>query len=94
MLNIDPWEEEEKDVDEEEEDDNRVVIIVLHTCGSLAASSIKLFFASSSAKFLCNVGCCYHFLAEEFYRNPFAEETDDPGTPGGGHHGVKKVNST
>jgi hypothetical protein len=58
-------------------------VMGLHTCGNLAAASIKLFFATPSAKFICNVGCCYHLLEEEFYVNPFLElDTEDRGTPG------------
>lgn len=43
----------------------------LHTCGSLAASSLKKFVQDPSAKALCNVGCCYHLLTEQFCRDHF-----------------------
>lgn len=60
-------------------------IIGLHTCGNLTPSSLKIFFASDSAKFICNVGCCYHALEEEFYANPYLEpgvvSTSPPGFP-------------
>ena len=49
---------------------HRMGIIGLHTCGNLSPSSLKIFLASKSAKFICNVGCCYHALDEEFYTNP------------------------
>ncbi len=67
----------------EEEEAGRLGVVGLHTCGSLAAASIKLFFSTRSARFICNVGCCYHHLPEEFYTNPFVEEVDGQGTPGG-----------
>ena len=41
-------------------------IIGLHTCGDLAAASIRTFLSSSGAKVLCNVGCCYRPLTEQF----------------------------
>jgi len=46
-------------------------IVGLHTCGNLAADSIKIFLANGpDCRALVNVGCCYHHLDEEFYRNP------------------------
>jgi hypothetical protein len=74
---------EERKVEEREVEDRRLGVVGLHTCGSLAPASIKLFFSTRSAKFICNVGCCYHHLPEEFYTNPFLD--DDNGgkeTPG------------
>ena len=41
-------------------------IIGLHTCGDLAAASIRTFLSSPGAKILCNVGCCYRPLTEQF----------------------------
>lgn len=46
----------------------------LHTCGNLASSVIKLFVGNSHATRLCNIGCCYHLLEEEFIRNPFLHD--------------------
>lgn len=43
----------------------------LHTCGTLAASSLKKFVQDPSAKAICNVGCCYHLLTEQFCRDHF-----------------------
>ncbi len=64
---------------------NKMGMMGLHTCGNLAPSSIKIFFATMSAKFLCNVGCCYHGLEEEFYRNQYLKENEEsrlvPGFP-------------
>jgi hypothetical protein len=74
---------EERKVEEREMEERRLGVVGLHTCGSLAPASIKLFFSTRSAKFICNVGCCYHHLPEEFYTNPFLD--DDNGgkeTPG------------
>ena len=46
-------------------------LIGLHTCGNLAANSINIWKSNKSIQFLCNVGCCYHHIDEEFYRNPY-----------------------
>ncbi|MPC56439.1 Methyltransferase-like protein 25 [Portunus trituberculatus] len=46
-------------------------LIGLHTCGNLASSSLRLFVANPRVHFLCNVGCCYHLLEEEFSRNTY-----------------------
>ncbi|XP_063594637.1 probable methyltransferase-like protein 25 [Penaeus indicus] len=53
-------------------DEHRLGLVGLHTCGNLAASSIRLFISNSKVKFMCNVGCCYHLIEEEFYENPFS----------------------
>ena len=57
-------------------DGNRLGLIGLHTCGNLASDSIKLWINNSTMKFLCNVGCCYHHIDEEFYRNPYLADED------------------
>lgn len=63
-------------------DGNRLGLIGLHTCGNLASDSIKIWINNSTMKFLCNVGCCYHHLDEEFYRNPYlAKEQIDNSVP-------------
>lgn len=70
---------------EEEIDD--VCLVGLHTCGNLASNSLKQFVANDDMKLLCNVGCCYHLLHEEFVRDFFNEELremdekDEPGFP-------------
>lgn len=38
----------------------------LHTCGNLAATCLKLFHTQTSCTLMCNIGCCYHLLKEEF----------------------------
>lgn len=39
----------------------------LHTCGNLAPSTLRLFVANPAASVVCNVGCCYHLLREDFW---------------------------
>ncbi|XP_001809803.1 probable methyltransferase-like protein 25 [Tribolium castaneum] len=39
-------------------------LVGLHTCGDLAASSLKIFSRNEAVKSVCNVGCCYHLLDE------------------------------
>jgi len=56
-------------------------IIGLHTCGNLAAASIKIFESCDSSRFICNVPCCYHHLDEHFYVNPFVDWATDPQFP-------------
>uniref|UniRef100_A0A1B6MMQ1 Methyltransferase domain-containing protein n=2 Tax=Graphocephala atropunctata TaxID=36148 RepID=A0A1B6MMQ1_9HEMI len=48
-----------------------IALVGLHTCGNLAASSLRLF-ANNPAHMRClvNVGCCYHLIVEEFDTNP------------------------
>ncbi|NXN91016.1 MET25 protein, partial [Rhinopomastus cyanomelas] len=42
------------------------VIVGLHTCGDLAANTLRLFAAKPEIKAVCSVGCCYHLLSEQF----------------------------
>ena len=51
-------------------DFGRLGIMGLHTCGNLAADSLKIYLANPAMMFCVNVGCCYHHLDEEFYTNP------------------------
>lgn len=70
-------------------DDNidDICLVGLHTCGNLAANSLKQFVRNDDMKLLCNVGCCYHLLYEEFETDFFNEEIreiddrDEPGFP-------------
>ena len=39
-------------------------IVGLHTCGDLAANSLRLFLSCQHSRFICNVGCCYNILSE------------------------------
>ena len=56
---------------------DRLGLIGLHTCGNLAPNSIKLWLSNDSMKFICNVGCCYHHLDEEFYRSPYLKKDQE-----------------
>jgi len=55
---------------------DRMGLIGLHTCGNLAADSLRIFLTSPDIHFVCNVGCCYHHLHEEFYTNPYMAEDE------------------
>ena len=54
-------------------DSSRLALVGLHTCGNLSPSSLKLFMSNPAVSFLCNVGCCYHLMEEEFCCNPFMD---------------------
>uniref|UniRef100_T1GLK3 Methyltransferase domain-containing protein n=1 Tax=Megaselia scalaris TaxID=36166 RepID=T1GLK3_MEGSC len=43
----------------------------LHTCGNLASTCLKVFQNQDDFKVLCNVGCCYHLINEEFSQDEF-----------------------
>ncbi|XP_028935068.1 methyltransferase-like protein 25 isoform X2 [Ornithorhynchus anatinus] len=45
------------------------IIVGLHTCGDLAPNALRIFASKPEIKAICNVGCCYHLLSEE-YENP------------------------
>lgn len=69
------------------EDHNNLCLTGLHTCGNLSTNSIKQFVKKDEMKLLCNVGCCYHLLYEEFETDFFngeariMDERDEPGFP-------------
>uniref|UniRef100_A0A8C0WXD2 Methyltransferase domain-containing protein n=1 Tax=Castor canadensis TaxID=51338 RepID=A0A8C0WXD2_CASCN len=44
------------------------LMVGLHTCGDLAANTLRIFTSKSEVKGVCSVGCCYHLLSEEFER--------------------------
>ncbi|XP_005109989.1 methyltransferase-like protein 25 [Aplysia californica] len=46
--------------------DARLLVAGLHTCGSLAVTSLQLFIQDPGAVGLCSVGCCYHLMEEGF----------------------------
>lgn len=52
----------------------------LHTCGDLAASCLKIFVENSKVLCVCNVGCCYHLLSEEFIADDFFVDRRQPVT--------------
>ncbi|XP_075284459.1 putative methyltransferase-like protein 25 isoform X1 [Opisthocomus hoazin] len=42
------------------------MMVGLHTCGDLAANTLRIFTAEPEIKAVCSVGCCYHLLSEQF----------------------------
>uniref|UniRef100_A0A147B582 Methyltransferase 25-like protein n=1 Tax=Fundulus heteroclitus TaxID=8078 RepID=A0A147B582_FUNHE len=48
------------------------IMVGLHTCGDLAASTLRMFVAKPELSAVCGVGCCYHLLSEDF--NPDGQE--------------------
>ncbi|NXX49194.1 MET25 protein, partial [Tricholaema leucomelas] len=42
------------------------VMVGLHTCGDLAANTLRIFTAKPEIRAVCSVGCCYHLLSEQF----------------------------
>ncbi|XP_045146473.1 probable methyltransferase-like protein 25 isoform X2 [Echinops telfairi] len=42
------------------------LMVGLHTCGDLAANTLRIFTSKNEIKGVCSVGCCYHLLSEEF----------------------------
>ncbi|XP_031637289.1 methyltransferase-like protein 25 [Contarinia nasturtii] len=38
----------------------------LHTCGNLAPSCLRIFSENKQISAVCNIGCCYHLLTEQF----------------------------
>ncbi|NWH86794.1 MET25 protein, partial [Aegithalos caudatus] len=42
------------------------MMVGLHTCGDLAANTLRIFAAKPEIKAVCSVGCCYHLLSEQF----------------------------
>lgn len=50
----------------------------LHTCGNLAASCAQIFRRNAAVRLLCNVGCCYHLLDEQFVGQDLHVERHHP----------------
>ncbi|XP_061400017.1 probable methyltransferase-like protein 25 [Musca vetustissima] len=48
-----------------------VCLTGLHTCGNLASACLKLFHHQEKCKILCNIGCCYHLLKEQYSGQEF-----------------------
>ncbi|XP_065599303.1 probable methyltransferase-like protein 25 isoform X1 [Cyrtonyx montezumae] len=42
------------------------VMVGLHTCGDLAANTLRIFTAKPEIQAVCSVGCCYHLLSEQY----------------------------
>ncbi|KAJ8928391.1 hypothetical protein NQ314_019056, partial [Rhamnusium bicolor] len=53
---------------------NGLSLVGLHTCGNLAASSIRIFNSNEHIKTICNVGCCYHLMTECYEEDPNKKE--------------------
>lgn len=51
-------------------------LVGLHTCGNLAATSLRLFSSNQNIKTICNVGCCYHLLSEQFETKEYFKKED------------------
>uniref|UniRef100_A0AAG5DT84 Methyltransferase domain-containing protein n=1 Tax=Anopheles atroparvus TaxID=41427 RepID=A0AAG5DT84_ANOAO len=56
----------------------------LHTCGNLGPNCLRLFDQNPTILGICNVGCCYHLMIEEFVVDEFYNPTKVPGNPGYG----------
>ncbi|PSN45449.1 hypothetical protein C0J52_15058 [Blattella germanica] len=61
-----------------EDECRNLSIVGLHTCGDLAPSCFRLFRNRPEVASICNIGCCYHLMEEQFSRNPFWDEVDPP----------------
>lgn len=48
----------------------------LHTCGNLSSTCLKVFTSQPDFKILCNIGCCYHLLKEEYSEKEFFGNKD------------------
>jgi len=51
------------------EESHGIGLVGLHTCGNLTPTCLKIYKEFSDIKSICNVGCCYHHLNEEFSDN-------------------------
>ncbi|XP_057665894.1 probable methyltransferase-like protein 25 [Diorhabda carinulata] len=57
-------------------------LVGLHTCGNLAPTSLQIFSSNQNIKTICNIGCCYHLLSEEFGTQQYFRNTNgDYGFP-------------
>ncbi|KFU85440.1 Uncharacterized protein C12orf26, partial [Chaetura pelagica] len=50
------------------------MMVGLHTCGDLAANTLRIFTAKPEIKAVCSVGCCYHLLSEQFENQEASSE--------------------
>jgi hypothetical protein len=50
----------------------------LHTCGDLAPACFRIFASKEEFSSLCNVGCCYHLVEEEYVCSPFWTNVEPP----------------
>ncbi|XP_058829309.1 probable methyltransferase-like protein 25 [Topomyia yanbarensis] len=56
----------------------------LHTCGNLGPNCLRLFHQNRHINALCNVGCCYHLLVEEFVHDRYYNQDKIKDNPGFG----------
>uniref|UniRef100_A0A182PRN2 Methyltranfer_dom domain-containing protein n=1 Tax=Anopheles epiroticus TaxID=199890 RepID=A0A182PRN2_9DIPT len=56
----------------------------LHTCGNLGPNCLRLFHQNPTIKGICNVGCCYHLMQEQFVVDEFYNPTKVSDNPGFG----------
>ncbi|CAN0427269.1 unnamed protein product [Lampetra planeri] len=52
------------------------LLVGLHTCGDLAATTLRLFSGRAALRGVCSVGCCYHLLTEppQLHSSPAADD--------------------
>lgn len=55
------------------ENNTTLGMVGLHTCGNLSSISLALFVSNPSVHFVCNVGCCYHLIKEEFCNDTYTK---------------------
>ncbi|XP_075712912.1 putative methyltransferase-like protein 25 isoform X2 [Rhinoderma darwinii] len=52
------------------------IMVGLHTCGDLAPNTLRIYTSKPEIKAVCSVGCCYHFLSEQFEYLEEEEQTE------------------
>ncbi|XP_049296366.1 probable methyltransferase-like protein 25 [Anopheles funestus] len=61
---------------------NTFCLCGLHTCGNLGPNCLRLFHQNPTIRGICNVGCCYQLMQEQFIVDEFynpAKAADNPG---------------
>ncbi|XP_017479501.1 PREDICTED: methyltransferase-like protein 25 [Rhagoletis zephyria] len=54
-------------------DTSYICLTGLHTCGNLAPTCLRVFHEQAHCKLICNIGCCYHLLQEEYAKPEYFE---------------------
>ncbi|KAG8578187.1 hypothetical protein GDO81_010415 [Engystomops pustulosus] len=57
------------------------MMVGLHTCGDLAPNTLRIFTSKPEIRAVCSVGCCYHFLSEQFDEAGKEQKTESWGFP-------------
>ncbi|XP_072002606.1 probable methyltransferase-like protein 25 isoform X2 [Engystomops pustulosus] len=57
------------------------MMVGLHTCGDLAPNTLRIFISKPEIRAVCSVGCCYHFLSEQFDEAGKEQKTESWGFP-------------